>query len=98
LAVLIISSIAAVVMLVGALILGGDVEDPGQEGDDLSMRAVLLDTAADAAIAAGVAFTGAVILIAGGLYWLDPTVALVVSQVVGYHAVHLLRQVSVALR
>jgi cobalt-zinc-cadmium efflux system protein len=48
--VLIASAVAAVVMLVGALILGGDVDD---DGDDLNVKAVLLDTAADAAAAAG---------------------------------------------
>jgi cobalt-zinc-cadmium efflux system protein len=57
------------------------------------MKAVLLDTAADAAAAAGVAATGAVILITGGWYWLDPTVALVVAAVVGYHAVVLIWRV-----
>ncbi len=90
--VLIVSGIAAVAMLGGAVLIGGD-EDDG----DLNMRAVLLDTAADAAAAGGVAVTGAVILAAGGLYWLDPTVALVISAVVAYHAVKLLRVVAAAL-
>ncbi|MDQ2729196.1 MAG: cation diffusion facilitator family transporter [Actinomycetota bacterium] len=90
--VLIVSGIAAVAMLGGAVLLGGE-EDDG----DLNMRAVLLDTAADAAAAGGVAVTGAVILAAGGLYWLDPTVALVISAVVAYHAVKLLRAVAAAL-
>jgi cation diffusion facilitator family transporter len=94
--VLIVSSIAAVVMVAGALILGGD--DHEDEGDKLNMRAVLLDTAADAAAAAAVAVTGAIILATGGLYWLDPTVALLVSAVIAYHAVQLLQRVVVALR
>jgi cation diffusion facilitator family transporter len=97
--VLIVSSIAAVVMVAGALILGGDDhDDEGDEGDKLNMRAVLLDTAADAAAAAAVAVTGAIILATGGLYWLDPTVALLVSAVIAYHAVQLLQRVVVALR
>ncbi len=98
--VVIVSGIAAVVMLEGALILGGDTDDldGDQDNSDLNMRAVLLDTAADAAAAAGVAITGAIILVTGGLYWLDPAVALVISGVVAYHAVRLLRRVVPALR
>ena len=46
--VLIVSSLAAVVMLAGALVLGDD-----DGGEDLNIKAVLLDTAADAAAAAG---------------------------------------------
>lgn len=92
--VLIVSGIAAVVMLGGALILGGDVDDRDADADaDLSLRAVLLDTAADAVAAAGVAVTGAVILVSGGWYWLDPAVALGISLVVGYHAARLLREI-----
>ena len=78
--VLIVSAVAAVVMLAGALVLGGDLDDDDDDddedgegaGEDLNMKAVLLDTAADAAAAGGVAVTGALILAAGGLYWLDP--------------------------
>jgi cobalt-zinc-cadmium efflux system protein len=97
LAVLIVSSIAAVVMVVGSLILGGD-EDDDDHGGNLNMHAVLLDTAADAAAAASVAITGAIILVTGGNYWLDPTVALVVSFVIAYHAIKLLRSVTGTLR
>lgn len=95
--VLVVSGIAAVVMLGGSLILRGDIDDDG--GDcDLNMRAVLLDTAGDAAAAAGVAIAGGVILAAGGLYWLDPTVALIIAVVVAYHAVRLLATVVRTLR
>jgi cobalt-zinc-cadmium efflux system protein len=84
--VLIVSGVAALVMLVGALILGGDVNDDGADaGGDLNMRAVLLDTVADAAAAAGVALTGGIILATGRLSWLDPTVALVIVAVIAYH-------------
>lgn len=94
--VLIVSSIAAGVMLVGALVLAGDVDE--DEDGDLNMRAVLLDTAADAAAAAGVAATGAVILATGAWFWLDPAVALAIAAVVSYHAVALLRRVAQGLR
>ena len=96
--VLVVSSIAAVAMVVGALILGGDDDDDADQGGDLNMSAVLLDTAADAAAAGAVAVTGAVILATRSLYWLDPTVALVVSVVIAYHALKLLHRVVTALR
>jgi hypothetical protein len=81
----------------GALILRGEDEDDANE-HDLSMAAVLLDTIADAAAAAGVAVTGAVILAIGGWYWLDPAVALAIALVVAYHAVALIRKVLIRLR
>jgi cobalt-zinc-cadmium efflux system protein len=97
--VLVVSGIAAAAMLVGALILRGDVDQLDDDDHaELNMRAVLLDTAADAAAAAGVAASGAVIVITGGLYWLDPVVALIISGVVAYHATRLLQRVATALR
>ena len=94
--VLIISGIAAAVMVGGVLILGGDIDDPDDR--NLNMRAVLLDTAADAAAAAGVAAAGGVILATDGLFWLDPVVALVIALVVGYHVARLLGAITTALR
>jgi cobalt-zinc-cadmium efflux system protein len=88
--VLIVSGIAAAVMLAGALVLGGD--------EDLNVKAVLLDTAADAAAAGGVAASGAIILAAGRWYWLDPAVALVIAVIITYHAQKLIRNVITALR
>lgn len=93
--VLVVSAIAAAVMLAGALVLGGDADD-GEE--DLNVKAVLLDTAADAAAAAGVAVSGAIILGAGGWYWLDPATALVIAVTVGCHALKLTRKITAALR
>jgi cobalt-zinc-cadmium efflux system protein len=98
LAVLVVSGVAAVVMLAGAFVLGGDEGDGDGEGKDLSVAAVLLDTIADAAAAAGVAAVGAVILATGGWYWLDPAVALAIAVVIAYHAVALLRKVLRRLR
>ena len=94
--VLIVSAIAAVVMLAGALVLGGDADDDDGE-EDLNVKAVLLDTAADAA-AVGVAVSGAIILGAGGWYWLDPATALVIAVIVGYHALKQVRKITAALR
>ncbi len=93
--VLVVSGIAALVMAVGALILRHDPKDDDAQGgeEDLSVAAVLLDTIADAAAAAGVAATGAIILATGGWYWLDPAVALAIAAVVAYHALALIRKV-----
>ena len=95
--VLIVSAAAAGVMLIGAAILGGDLDDD-DGGEDLNIKAVLLDTAADAAAAGGVAVTGAVILATHGWYWLDPAVALAIAVVIGYHAVVLIGRVLVAIK
>ncbi len=89
--VVVVSVVAAGAMIACALILG-DVEG------DLNMQSVMLDTVADAAAALGVAVSGAVILITGGLFWLDSVVALIIAIVVGYHAVRLIRTVLSDLR
>jgi cobalt-zinc-cadmium efflux system protein len=96
--VLVMSGVAAVAMLAGALVLRGDDEDEEDGERDLSMAAVLLDTVADAAAAAGVAAVGAIILVTGGWYWLDPAVALTIAVVVAYHALALIRKVLTRLR
>ncbi len=102
--VLVVSGIAALVMTAGALILHGDADDGEGEGAgeaqerDLSVAAVLLDTIADAAAAAGVAVAGGIILATGGWYWLDPAVALAIAVVVAYHAQALIRKVLGRLR
>jgi cobalt-zinc-cadmium efflux system protein len=95
--VLIVSGIAAGVMLAGALVLLGD---PTQEdgGEDLNVKAVLLDTAADAAAAGGVAATGAIILGADGWYWLDPATALTIAIIIAYQAQKLARKAVSAIR
>lgn len=93
--VLIVSAVAAGLMLVGVFVLRTANEGADK---DVNMRAVLLDTAADASAAAGVALTGATIFAMGGLYWLDPAVALLISAIVSYHALALLGDVIGALR
>jgi cation diffusion facilitator family transporter len=91
--VLIVSAVATVVMVAGALVLG---RDAGRE--DLHMRSVLLDTVADALTSAAVAVTGAIIYLTGRLYWLDSVVAIIIGAVVGFGALHLLQDVIRALR
>jgi cobalt-zinc-cadmium efflux system protein len=98
--VLVVSGIAALVMALSALVLRGDeVDDESESGErDMSVAAVLLDTIADAAAAAGVAATGAIILATGGWYLLDPAVALAIAVIVAYHAFALVRKVLGQLR
>ncbi|MGE5281852.1 MAG: cation diffusion facilitator family transporter [Chloroflexota bacterium] len=85
------------VVAVGAMALCVGMLGP-IEADELHMRSVMLDTLADAAAAAGVAVSGAIILIAQGVYWLDATVALVIALAVGYHALKLIVEVLQDLR
>lgn len=93
--VMLAAGVAACVMVAGALVLGGDLDqDDDTDADRANMRAVLLDTVADAAAAAGVAIAGLIILVTGGWFWLDPAVALIISAVIGYHVVLLLRDIS----
>jgi cobalt-zinc-cadmium efflux system protein len=88
------AGIAAAVMAIGALILGGDMDAADDtSADRLNMQAVLLDTIADAVSAAAVAITGLVVLVTGRFVWLDSVVASVIAVVVGYHALELLRVV-----
>jgi cobalt-zinc-cadmium efflux system protein len=97
--VLIASAIAAVVMVAGAVVLIGDKDQTGDsDADRANMRAVVLDTVADAFAAAGVACAGAIIAVTGGWYWLDPTIALIIAVVIGRHVVILLRDVIRILR
>jgi len=88
-----VSLVTLVVMLTGALVLGLSAHR-----EDIHMKSVLLDTLADAAAAAGVLVAGIVIWLAGGLYWLDPVIALVVAGVIGYAGVRLAIQAVAALR
>ncbi len=90
---LIVSATSAVVMLIGAVILGRSARS-----EDLHMRSVLLDTLSDGLSAAAVAIVGGIIYFSGGLYWLDSVVAIVVGLVIGFGASRLLRDVAQALR
>jgi cobalt-zinc-cadmium efflux system protein len=96
--VLVVSAIAALVMAIGAIVLYGDAADGQRQDQDLSVAAVLLDTVADAAAAAGVAAVGGIILATGGWYWLDPAVALLISIVISWHALALIRRILSQLR
>lgn len=90
---MIVSIVATLAMIVGALILKGDDDD-----DDLHMRSVMLDTLADAVSSAAVAVTGAIIFATGRLFWLDSAIAAVIGMVISYHAIKLMRTVIADLR
>lgn len=89
---MIMSIIATIAMIIGAIIISGDEAD-----GDLHMRSVLLDTVADGASSAAVAITGGIIYVTKGFYWLDSTVALLVGLVIGFTALKLLWDVRKAL-
>lgn len=91
--VILVSLVTLVVMLAGAVVLGRSAAD-----EDLHMRSVLLDALADAAAAAGVALAGTIILLTGGLYWLDPVVALLIAAIIAVAAVRLMLKAVAALR
>jgi cobalt-zinc-cadmium efflux system protein len=91
--VLVVSAIAAAVMVVGVVVLGTGA---GQE--DLHMRSVLLDTVSDAVASAGVAVSGAIIYLTGRYFWLDSLLSLVIAVVIGVGAIRLLASVVTALR
>jgi cobalt-zinc-cadmium efflux system protein len=75
----------------------GNRDGDGLTDQDLNIKTVLLDTAADAGAAAGVAVTGAIIFVTSRWNWLDPAVALAIAVVIGYHAAGLIWRVLGAL-
>ena len=91
--VLIVSVVATVFMAIAAVILG---KDAGKE--DLHMRSVLLDTVADGISAAAVAVSGGIIYFTGGFQWLDSALSVLISLVICFGALVLLRDVVRALR
>ena len=89
----IVSAVTLAVMVAGALVLGA-----AAHREDVHMRSVLIDTLADAAVAAGVLVAGVIIWLSGGLYWLDPVIALVLAVVTGLAGTRLAFQAIGALR
>jgi cobalt-zinc-cadmium efflux system protein len=89
----VVSLITLAVMIAGALVLGLSARR-----EDIHMKSVLLDTLADAAAAAGVLVAGTIIWLTGGLYWLDPVIALTLAALIGYAGTRLAIQAVAALR
>lgn len=74
----------------------GTHEDQGSgfdsgPGHDLNTRSVMLHLVGDGAASVGVAVVGAVILITGGAYWLDPIVSMAIGVMIAIQAWKLLR-------
>jgi len=63
-----------------------------ESGSDLNMRSALLHMAGDALASLGVALAGAVILLTGGLLWLDPLVSMTIGVLIAAEAFQLVRQ------
>jgi cobalt-zinc-cadmium efflux system protein len=84
-------AIVAAVALVLNLVAAGLLHE---NSDDLNMRSGLLHMLGDAATSAGVLVAGVVIYVAGGAYWLDPLISIVIGLVIGYQAVRLLGQTA----
>ncbi|MBC7597295.1 MAG: cation transporter [Kineosporiaceae bacterium] len=89
----VVSLVTLTVMVIGALVIGLSAHR-----EDIHMKSVLLDTVADAAAAAGVLVAGVIIWVTGGLYWLDPVIALILSAVIGFVGTRLAGQAVAALR
>lgn len=68
-----------------------------ERGADLNRRAAILHMGGDAAVSAGVAATGAAILVSQGLARLDPAISLLIGAVIAWRALSLLRESSVVL-
>lgn len=90
--VIVVSVIAGLVMATCAFVIG-----TVEEGD-FNMRSVMLDTLADGGSAAGLAASGAIILIVNGVYWLDSAIALGIAAIIAYHALKLIRDVLTHMR
>ncbi|MEA9985775.1 cation diffusion facilitator family transporter [Subtercola sp. RTI3] len=89
----VVALITLAVMITGAFTLGLSAHR-----EDIHMKSVLLDTLADAGAAGGVLAAGTIIWATGGLYWLDPVIALILAAVIGYTGTRLAIQAIAALR
>jgi cobalt-zinc-cadmium efflux system protein len=101
--VLVVALLAAAANGVAALVLvegrphPDDHADGHGHGGDLGMRSALLHTIGDAAASLGVAVAGAIMLIVGGWYWLDPITSLVIGALIAVQAWKLLRTTTAVL-
>jgi cobalt-zinc-cadmium efflux system protein len=63
-------------------------------GHDLNMRSALVHLVGDAVASLAVAAAGAVILVTGGWFWLDPAASMVVAVLIGVEAFRLVRSAA----
>ena len=64
---------------------------------DLGMRSAVLHLASDAIASLGVAIAGAIILVTGGTYWLDPAISLLIGVAIVWQGWKLLRDTTSVL-
>nr|WP_243407399.1 cation diffusion facilitator family transporter [Frankia canadensis] len=86
--------VVVVVALVAAAVNGVSALLVRERDGDLNTRAAVLHLAGDAAVSVAVAAAGLVIWLAGGGYWLDPAVSLVISLLIAAQGVRLLVSAS----
>lgn len=91
--VVVVATVSAALMVAGVFVLGVRAG-----GEDLHMRSVLLDTAADALASAAVAVSAVVIYVTGRFPWLDPALSLLIGLLVAATATRLLASVVTSLR
>jgi cobalt-zinc-cadmium efflux system protein len=95
--VVVVALLGAVVNLAAVVALGGHHrhgpgEAHGHDHEDLNVRSAVLHLVGDAAASVGVAAAGAVILLTGGWYWLDPLASLAIAVLIGWQGWRLLRE------
>ncbi len=103
--VVVVASIAAAGNVVAALALRehghghnhGSADGSGGATSDLNMRSALLHMVGDALASVGVAAAGAVILVTGRYYWLDPAVSVAIGALIAWQAWLLLRHAAEVL-
>lgn len=93
LSVFLVSTAAAISMLIGALILGQEAAS-----EDLHMRSVWLDTISDGVTSGLVAISGLIIWTTHRFFWLDSLLAIVIGLVICASAAHLMLNAIKAIR
>lgn len=88
------AGVVIVVALAGAVVNALAAVSLAGHGGDLNLRGAMLHLAADAAVSVGVVLAAVVMAVADGAYWLDPAVSLLISAVIGWQAVRLLRETA----
>ena len=89
--------IVVAVALVAFLVNAGSALILEHRSADLNMRSALLHMVGDAVASLGVAAAGAVILVTGGAYWLDPLVSIALGLFIAWKAFAILGQATEVL-
>jgi cobalt-zinc-cadmium efflux system protein len=87
----IVVAVALVAFLLNA---GAAVILHEHSGGDLNMRSALVHMAGDAAASLGVAVAGAIILVTGSYFWLDPLASIAIAVLIAVEAFRLVRSAA----